>query len=317
MNSKKQNEYSPLISICIPAYKNVEYLKRLLESISIQTFTNFEVIITDDSNDNSVSDFINTTKWNFSISYLRNEIALGSPENWNAVVSHAKGEWIKIMHHDDWFSSENALKVFAEEIKNQKNVSFFYCSYENKYENGKSKKIKTSAFLLRSIILRYPAALLSSNIIGPPSVTIYRNDKKSVFDKKLQWLVDIDFYISYLKNKKYFYIDHSLINIGVHEEQVTKYSFLKPEIEIPEHLHLLNKLGEDCLRNILVYDAFWRLIRNLGIKTIEQFSSYNKDNIIIPDKLQNLITRQNKLSSIFLTFGPFSKIMMLLSYFID
>ncbi len=317
MNSKKQNENSPLISICIPAYKNVEYLKLLLESISIQTFTNFEVIITDDSNDNSVSDFINTTKWNFSISYLKNEIALGSPENWNVSVFHSKGEWIKIMHHDDWFSSEKALEVFAEKINNQKNHSFFYCSYENKYADGKSKKNYSPTALLRSIILKYPAALLSSNIIGPPSVTIYRNDKKIFYDKRLQWLVDMDFYIHYLKNTKPFFIDQFLINIGVHEEQVTKYSFLKPEIEIPEHLIVLNKIGEDCLKNIFVYDAFWRLVRNLKITTLQEFSKYNKENIVIPKKLKQIIEHQKKLPSAFLSFGFFSKIMMLFSYFFN
>ena len=44
----------PFISICIPAYKRVNYLKRLLESVAIQTFNDYEVIITDDSDDNSV-----------------------------------------------------------------------------------------------------------------------------------------------------------------------------------------------------------------------------------------------------------------------
>src|SRR5436305_6619415 len=107
----------PLISICIPAYKNVEYLKRLLDSIATQTFRYFEVIITDDSNDNSVYDYINSNNRGFLLSYNKNEKPLGSPENWNAAVRRAKGDWIKIMHHDDWFSSNSALDVFVQNIK--------------------------------------------------------------------------------------------------------------------------------------------------------------------------------------------------------
>jgi len=42
------------ISICIPAYKNVGFLERLLHSISIQSFADYEVVITDDSPDDSV-----------------------------------------------------------------------------------------------------------------------------------------------------------------------------------------------------------------------------------------------------------------------
>lgn len=305
---------TPLISICIPAYKNVEYLKRLLESISIQTFMNFEVIITDDSNDNSVSDYINTKSWNFSLSYYKNEKPLGTPENWNAAVNYATGEWIKIMHHDDWFSSRHALEVFVQAIQKHKNYSFFFCAYQNIYEGGKTKKVMAGSSILRKLILKEPTALLSNNIIGPPSVTIYRYDKTVVYDKKLKWLVDMDFYIRYLKNTKPFCINQSLINIGIHSDQVTKHSFLKPEIEIPEHLHVLNKLGENCLKNIIVYDAFWRLIRNLKITSVTGFSSYNKDNIVIPRKLKQIIQHQQKLPSAILAFGPFSKITMLFSY---
>lgn len=307
---------NPLISICIPAYKNLGYLKRLLESISIQTFTDFEVIITDDSNNSSISDYINTHYWNFSLFYFKNEKPLGSPENWNAAVDYSKGEWIKIMHHDDWFSSQISLEIFVQKIKEKPGRSFFFCSYENKYEDGRSKRITAPPSLLRKLILKDAAALLSGNIIGPPSATIYKNDKNIFYDKRLQWLVDMDFYIRYLQNAKPFYINDPLVNIGIHEEQVTKYSFLKPEIEMPEHLIVLNKLGEGCLKNVMVYDAFWRLVRNLKITSVEQIEKYNKENIVIPDKLLQIVKHQKKLPAALLAFGPFSKITMMLSYLV-
>lgn len=306
-----------LVSICIPAYKNVKYLQRLLNSIASQTFRDFEVIITDDSNDDSVREYINTEKWNFPLSYFKNKAPLGSPENWNAATSHAKGEWIKIMHHDDWFSSDLALEVFIQKIRSYHQCSFFFCPYENKYVNGKSKKIRSSNSFLKNLIFKTPTALISGNIIGPPSVTIYKNDGKTSYDNRIKWLVDIDFYIRYLKHAKPFYIDQFLINIGIHEEQVTKYSFLKPEIEIPEHLIVLSKSGEDALKNILVYDAFWRLIRNLKIKTLKEFSAYNKENLPIPEKLKRIIAFQERLPSMLLSFGPFSKLMMLFSYLLN
>ena len=304
----------PFISICIPAYKNPASLQRLLQSIAIQTFSDFEVIITDDSNDDSVADIINTTICNFSLCYFKNEKSLGSPENWNEAVNRAKGGWIKMMHHDDWFSSKSALEVFVQEIRKQPEHSFFFCAYKNIAENGENKKIIPPADFVRKLVLKNPEDLLAGNIIGPPSVTIYKNDKSIFYDPALQWLVDIDFYIRYLKNTKSFYVDAALINIGVHEEQVTKYSFLKPEIEIPEHLIVLNKLGKNGLKNIRIYDAFWRLVRNLKITSEEQFSSFNKQNIFIPKELNQIIRHQKKLPAALLAFGLFSKITMLFSY---
>ena len=46
----------PLISICIPAYNRTTYLKRLFESIVDQVFKDFEVIVSDDSPNDSVKD---------------------------------------------------------------------------------------------------------------------------------------------------------------------------------------------------------------------------------------------------------------------
>ena len=42
-------EQEIFISICIPAYKRSDFVKRLLNSIAIQTFKNFEVIVSDDT----------------------------------------------------------------------------------------------------------------------------------------------------------------------------------------------------------------------------------------------------------------------------
>ncbi|MTE24973.1 glycosyltransferase, partial [Microbacterium sp. ZXX196] len=50
------NHYNTLlISICIPAYKNPKLLKRCLNTVLEQTYSNIEVIITDDSPNEDVA----------------------------------------------------------------------------------------------------------------------------------------------------------------------------------------------------------------------------------------------------------------------
>ena len=66
------------ISICIPAYQRPENIKRLLQSIAVQTFRDLEVVITDDSPDDSVKNVLQE----FSIlpvHFIKNETALGTP----------------------------------------------------------------------------------------------------------------------------------------------------------------------------------------------------------------------------------------------
>ncbi len=107
----------PFISICIPAYKRTQYLQRLLRSIAEQTFNNFEVIVSDDSNDDSVKKLIAQFENQFSLKYWQNQTSLGTPANWNAAIQKAAGEWIKLMHDDDWFATPSALQQFADATK--------------------------------------------------------------------------------------------------------------------------------------------------------------------------------------------------------
>jgi len=77
----------PFISICIPAYKRLPFLTRLMNSIAEQTYTQFEVIISDDSDDDTVSDYLKSVTFSFPIHYYKNSPSLGTPANWNFGIS--------------------------------------------------------------------------------------------------------------------------------------------------------------------------------------------------------------------------------------
>ncbi|MET0243725.1 MAG: glycosyltransferase, partial [Flavitalea sp.] len=227
----------PFFSICIPAYKNPGYLKRLLDSLSEQTFRDFELIISDDSPDESISELIAGYTMFPSVVYFKNAPALGTPANWNAGIRKARGEWIKLMHDDDWFASPKSLELFAKAVKANKDASFIFSAYKNvnaeddKVEPG--ELIRPESFRLKQT-MKNPVSLLSKNIIGPPSVTIHKNDQQHFYDPALKWLVDMDFYIRFLNDGgKVSYIDEPLINIGISALQVTKSSSLVREVEIP------------------------------------------------------------------------------------
>src|SRR5450432_111530 len=212
------------ISICIPAYNRADFLGRLLDSIAMQSFRHFEVIITDDSPGNEIELLIGGHSLKPMIMYFKNEKTLGSPENWNEGVRRAKGEWIKMMHDDDWFADSGSLNQFAEALKNG-NASFYFSAYTNIFPDNRSKQIFLSPTWYKRLKIM-PDFLLAANHTGPPSITIFRNDPEIFFDNRLKWLVDIDFYIRYLK--KYpppVYIPNNLVFIGISESQITNQSF--------------------------------------------------------------------------------------------
>ena len=46
---------NPKVSICIPTYNNAEEVERLLQSISVQEYKDYEVNISDDSTNNAIA----------------------------------------------------------------------------------------------------------------------------------------------------------------------------------------------------------------------------------------------------------------------
>ena len=300
---------STFFSICIPAYKRIEPLKRLLDSIELQSFRNFEVVITDDSPSDYVKELCNQYKNKFPLRYFKNPEALGTPENWNEGIRKSNGEWLKVMHDDDWFASEDSLQEFADAIANNPGADFFFSAYTSINEkNGKERHVFTSRIRLHQL-QQNPLMLLSRNIIGPPSATAYKNSEEFYYDKNLKWLVDVDFYIRVLSKKKFAYIHPPLVNIGLNEEQVTRSSFLVAAVEIPENFYLLKKMGVDKLKHIAVFDAWWRLIRNLKITDVNMIrqSGYQGD---IPGPIRRIIKFQKNIPRPILQNGFFSKSFM-------
>jgi glycosyltransferase involved in cell wall biosynthesis len=301
----------PNISICIPAYKRVNFLQRLLHSIEFQKYKNFEVIITDDSSEDcEVENLIKFNSYTFKIRYFKNPIPLGSPRNWLECISKANGSWIKIMHDDDYFLDSSSLDVFASHIKND--IDCIFSGYYAVYDNGSVIDNTISKSLFSSIV-KSPMKLFASNVIGPPSVMMFRNHLQESFDPRLKWIVDWEFYIRLADQYCLVYIENPLINVGYSDSQITNSCFLNPQVEIPETLLFTEKHSKRIFNSIWSYDAWWRLIRNLKIRQIDQFLSFS-GKLPINSNILRIIQFQSYFPLSVLNIGFFSKVLMSLSF---
>jgi glycosyltransferase involved in cell wall biosynthesis len=301
------------ISICIPAYKRVSYLRRLLDSIQIQTYREFEVVVTDDSPDSEVFELCKSHMLANTIRYFKNEKKLGTPENWNESMRRSGGSWIKLMHDDDWFEGPDALNFFVQAIQKSPDNHFFYSGYSNVFlDSNKSVTVLISGYWQKALN-RDAKNLISRNAIGPPSVTIYKKNLAILYDPALKWLVDIDFYIRYFEGCKPVLIPQILIGVGMSADQVTQMVFRNPAVEIPENLYLLQKIGIRALKNVVVYDAYWRFIRNLNIRSITQLRAVGYTNSI-PAIIESMISFQSYIPKGILNTGLFSKFLMFVHY---
>ena len=214
------NRLVPKLSICIPTYNQTFYLKKVLDSVFEQTFTDFEVIISDDSTTDDVRQLLNSYEQFFDkIEYYHHRIPLGSPENWNFAIRKAKGDFIKILHHDDWLIRPDSLQKFIDKTNGIKYPFIF--SAGQSIANGKMSIHKPSHAIVKNFNKR-PLDLMSGNLIGGPSSILFPNHCGLFFDVNLTWLVDIDFYITLLsKGFKLIYIDEVLYASVIDSHNIT------------------------------------------------------------------------------------------------
>lgn len=305
---------TPLVSICIPAYERPVYLKRLLDSVAKQTFKDFEVIITDDSSSDAVEELLFESNYKFELSYQRNRHPLGTPRNWMEGIKLASGQWIKIMHDDDWFTDRYSLENFAAHIDEGADVLFSgYLSFDEKSSQSLQKTISQNTFQL---IRKDPHRLFANNLIGPPSVVLFRKSMQELYDPQLKWLVDLEAYVRMIRRYTSRYIALPLVTMSYNETQVTRSCFRNPSIEIPEALYFYKKHGLASIRSWKSYDGWWRLIRNLSIRTETQLRDY-AEGLPVPSFLLRIVRFQQKISPGILNWGPVSKLLMTISYYVN
>ena len=108
------------VSICIPCYNNAAEVKRLLDSIYCQDYTDFEVNISDDSTENATERLV---REHYSgVNYCHNTKPYGHIFNWNAAIRMAQGTYIKIMFSDDWFTFPDSLGKLVELLDKNPNA---------------------------------------------------------------------------------------------------------------------------------------------------------------------------------------------------
>jgi glycosyltransferase involved in cell wall biosynthesis len=304
----------PLVSICIPAYKKTAYVVRCIESVLRQSYKQVEVIISDDSPDEDIKLAIEPFAGRINIRYYRNQPALKTPRNWNAALAHARGEFQVLMHQDDWYHTPGALQQFLDAFEKHPEADFVFCRNTAVDEAGKTTILQARPKLLHTM-QRHPNHLLLAQVIGPPSNTMLRRQVQTTYDERFIWLVDVDYYVRLLKQGfQYHYIDQHLVSIGLHADQATEFCRANVDIIFRENILFAGKLEPGAFRDVLIYDYYWRLLRNFRIRRAADVGSMGLEETVLPPVIRHMLHDQGKIRESWLRNGFISKPAMYLSY---
>jgi len=263
----------PKVSICIPTYNQIEYLQPCLQSVLEQDFTDYELIISDDTQSDLVKSFVADFLKNTKHTYYQNKPSLGTPQNWNFAISKATGEYIKILHHDDFFTQKNSLRLMVEEIEKEK-TDFLCCATRVWFPaTGISRMHRISSTQLPRL-QKDIHFLFFKNCFGSPSATLYRKTTL-VYNTQLKWLVDLDFLMKYIeKSKNFSFLDQALICTAHEtENQVTGTVINNKTIQIKEHVLVFNRLKKQAASLENFHSFFEYLFRDYQVNSFDELIS--------------------------------------------
>lgn len=228
----------PKVSICVPTYNNVKETERLISSILEQTYADYEVVITDDSDNDDIEKLAQEIS-DERIRYVHNANKLGHIFNWNAAIDRAEGDYIKIMFSDDWFTYPESLDEFVKMLEGRPEADLAFSNSMQVSEKESYKRIVSDFFIPR--LKEDWRNIFLGNEIGAPSGTIYRKNGIK-FDEKSNWASDLELYLQLLhKNPCFAWTDRPLVSIGMHEEQYTNTFSEKDERIFNDYLFMYQK----------------------------------------------------------------------------
>ncbi len=176
-----------MVSVIIPVYNGLKYLKETLNSVLSQSYKNYEIIIVNDgSTDNSqeiINDYISQKPHIIRAFNQKND---GVSAARNCGIKEARGNYISFIDQDDlWHPTKLAKQVYI--LDHNTHIGLISCSFY--YINISSERIELNNILdhdFNNETVR--DQLLIRNVVGPPSCVMVRKEcleKVGLFDLKL------------------------------------------------------------------------------------------------------------------------------------
>ena len=114
----------PALSVIIPVFNRIYQLQRALDSLSKQSFKNFEVIVCDDGSTEDVEAVVNAFKESLlDIKLIKITNSGGPARPRNIAVNHANTEWISLLDSDDWWDA-NRLERISKALRPENDIIY-------------------------------------------------------------------------------------------------------------------------------------------------------------------------------------------------
>lgn len=263
-----------LVSVIITTYKRREdVLKRAVDSVLNQTYSNLELFIIDDSpSDYQYRDKIKEAMKGIEdsrVNYIQHERNKGACAARNTGIKISRGQYIAFLDDDDtWYPTKIEKQICK---MNESACDFVYCGILEEDESKGTKKIKETKKYSGMIFDK----LLWDNYIGPTSVALIKRhcfDKVGLFNEELKASQDYEMWLRITREFSVDYVDEALLHYYIYEgERISRCSLNKIQgAEMVNKIYYNDIIKDNKLHAIKVSLLVPRYISNRQFKKARQ-----------------------------------------------
>lgn len=207
----------PEVSIIISNKNHGKYLARCIESIENQSFSNYEIIITDDASTDISHEILKKYKKNKKFKIFFNDKSLGLTVNLINMIKFAKGNFICRQDSDD-ISDKFRIEIILDLFKKNQNLVLISSSPVIIDKNGFLVK-KT----YQNRILVDKAAFSRGNILTHGSVMFKKKAYLNVggYDMNFKYSQDYELWLRLISQGNFQVINNEIYHLRIHDDSIS------------------------------------------------------------------------------------------------
>ena len=239
----------PLVSIVIPVYNGMPFIRKTMESVWRQTYQHWELLICDNqSNDGTlacVRQYIQE-KNDPRMRLIEHEILLSMAQNWNRSLGYVKGELIKVLPADDVLFPQ-CVEIQVHILQMHLDVGFVTSGKEVIDQMDRKlfrwKSLGEGVYDWKSVGAKSLYAV--TNILGEPGGILFRKsllNNCGDYNPDLKYFVDLELLLRFLKVSKVYVWGKPLYQFRIHGNSASASS---RRIAMVEYFMVLEKYEDD------------------------------------------------------------------------
>jgi len=207
------------ISINIVTYNRAEYIAEAIESILIQSFSDWELIIIDDnSSDNTKSIIDEYIAKDKRVKSFKNDHNLGISKSRNIALKQSQGKYIAVLDSDDFWCDKDKLKKQYEYLEKNTDYVLAGGSFTKIDKSGKEilkiVNFSTNKDIRNRFLFKNPIA---------HSTVMYKRDLAILlggYNESLDVGEDYDLWLKMGQKGKLFNFTDNFVKYRVHDDNI-------------------------------------------------------------------------------------------------